>query len=162
MRDRTHLMARILAGLVQREFALHNGGVLETDARLGVVVAGLEDGVERIADAANQRVPAVGLRNGTGRIAANLTNAAGEAQMMQTAGMRSSDVVTDKSNRESMETPDGAAGPSDARTLAAFERRIRLKESAVRQRFRQNVALAIIFALAALTLVVIVQVGHSP
>ena len=82
--------------------------------------------------------------------------------MMQTAGMRSSDVVTDKSNRESAETPDGAAMPSDAGTLAAFERRIRLKESAVRRRFRQNVALAIIFALAALTLVVIVQVGHSP
>ena len=52
--------------------------------------------------------------------------------------------------------------PSDAGILAAFERRIRLKETTVRQHFSQNVALAIIFALAALTLVVIVQVGHSP
>lgn len=82
--------------------------------------------------------------------------------MMQTAGMHSSDVVTEKSNRESAETSDGAAKLSDAGTLAAFERRIRLKESAARQRFRQNVVLAIIIALAALTLVVIVQVGHAP
>lgn len=82
--------------------------------------------------------------------------------MMQTGGMPSSDVVTDKSNRESAETPAGVAMSSDAGTLAAFERRIRLKGSAGRQRFRQNVVLAIIFALDALTLVVIVQVGPWP
>lgn len=76
--------------------------------------------------------------------------------------MCSSDVVTDKGSRESTETPDCAEMRSDAGPLAAFERRIRLKESAVRRHFRENVALAIIFALAALTLVVIVQVGHSP
>ena len=87
--------------------------------------------------------------------------ASGGARMTQTAAMRSSDVVTDKSSREVAETSDAAAGPSDAGTLAAFERRIRLEESAVRRRFRQNIVLAIIFALAALTLVVIVQVGHS-
>ena len=80
--------------------------------------------------------------------------------MTETAGMRSSDVVTDKSSREFAETSGGAALPSDAGTIAAFERKIRLEESAVRRRFRQNVAMAIIFALAALTLVLIVQVGH--
>ena len=137
----------------------------QQDARLGVVVAGLEEGVEaaNCADAANKRVPAVGLRNDTGRILVeNLTNAAVEARMTETAGMHSSDAVTDKSSREFAETSDAAAAPSDAGTRAAFERRIRLQESAVRRHVRQNVALAIIFALAALTRVVIVQVGHSP
>ena len=75
--------------------------------------------------------------------------------------MRSSDVVSDESGREFTEVSDVGAAESDAGTLAAFERRIRLEESAIRQRFRQHVALAIIFAFAALTLVLIVRVGPS-
>ena len=73
---------------------------------------------------------------------------------MHTEGMRS------KSGLDLTEGPDATASPTDARTLAAIERSIELDESAVRRRFRQNVAMAIIFALAALTLVLIVQMDH--
>ena len=55
---------------------------------------------------------------------------------------------------------DAEAAPSEEETLTAFERRIRLEESAVR-RFRQHAAIAFIFGLAALTLVLIVRVNPS-
>lgn len=59
------------------------------------------------------------------------------------------------------ESQDAAVESTEARDLAAIERSIGLDESAAQRRFRQNVAVAIIFALAALTLVVIVRLGHA-
>ncbi|WP_157730550.1 hypothetical protein [Variovorax sp. HW608] len=75
--------------------------------------------------------------------------------------MDSSDVVIDESGREFAEASDVAVVPSDPESLADFARKIRLEEIAGRQRFRQHVAVAVIFAMAALTLVLIVQVGSS-
>jgi hypothetical protein len=81
--------------------------------------------------------------------------------MMETRGVHSNDAVIDESGREFAETPDVAAVPGDPESLVDFARKIRLEESVARRRFRQNAAVAIIFALAALTLVLIVQVGQS-
>jgi len=80
---------------------------------------------------------------------------------MKDTAMTSHDVVVDERSSEYHRPSDSAAVQSDARTLAAIKHRITLDESAVRRRFRQNVAVAVIFALAALTLLVIVRLGHA-
>lgn len=77
--------------------------------------------------------------------------------------MRSSEVTPPNSHdRElsiSTEYLGREAEQSDASAVAAFERRIRTQESALRRRFRQHAAIAFILGLAALTLVLIVRVN---
>lgn len=69
-----------------------------------------------------------------------------------------SDEQSPLTSPRSNEGLDNEAAPSEEETLTTFERRIRLQESAGRS-LRQNAAIAFIFGLAALTLVLIVHVN---
>jgi len=77
--------------------------------------------------------------------------------------MRSSEVTPpsphDREFSISRESLEREAEQSDAKAVATFECRIRTQQSALRRRFRQHAAIALILGLAALTLVLIVRVN---
>ena len=71
--------------------------------------------------------------------------------------MQRSHLMADQNSRELAQNPEGAGVTTDPEGLTALERKLRAEEIATRRRFSQNAAMALVFAMAALTLVVIVR-----
>jgi len=70
--------------------------------------------------------------------------------------------AVEQSGCESRETLEPSGVPSDPRGPVDLRRRMELDEVAAQRRFKQHAAVAVIFAMAALTLVIIVRISQSP